>query len=312
MQKTKNNPNQWKCYDLLKTYCFQDVIWALFYSTFLVGCDRCYFQEVKLCFVETPLREQQYHWIYMSPGLCWISSLVCRDTELLWTCSPVTEVWHPGWVWPGSQLLLHSTGCGEDHEEGQNSNTKYKKSSKAPLTGHCKNTGLLSNRGFTVCCRWAWTVCVVCTGARSSPSSSSSDRLHVVHVNWGEQAVDVDGHQIFLYRSDFIQKDVNTQMLNVKSSVPSRSKLQRLGQSDEQLLACSKSEEPLLDKLPCLYRSVAADSWCDQTSLLTSLRTVIWEEQKKIVWVEPDLWWSGRTIRYRTNTNMSSDNKESF
>uniref|UniRef100_A0A3P8W9Q3 Caspase recruitment domain family, member 14 n=1 Tax=Cynoglossus semilaevis TaxID=244447 RepID=A0A3P8W9Q3_CYNSE len=56
------------------------------------------------------------------------------------------------------------------------------------------------------------------------------------------------------------------------------------------LLACSKSEEPLLDKLPCLYRSVAADSWCDQTSLLTSLRTVIWEEQKKIVWVEPDLW----------------------
>uniref|UniRef100_A0A3P8WCM7 Caspase recruitment domain family, member 14 n=1 Tax=Cynoglossus semilaevis TaxID=244447 RepID=A0A3P8WCM7_CYNSE len=105
-----------------------------------------------------------------------------------------------------------------------------------------------------------------------------------------KKAVDVDGHQIFLYRSDFIQKDVNTQMLNVKSSVPSRSKLQRLGQSDEQLLACSKSEEPLLDKLPCLYRSVAADSWCDQTSLLTSLRTVIWEEQKKIVWVEPDLW----------------------
>uniref|UniRef100_A0A3B4TEQ8 Caspase recruitment domain family, member 14 n=1 Tax=Seriola dumerili TaxID=41447 RepID=A0A3B4TEQ8_SERDU len=69
-----------------------------------------------------------------------------------------------------------------------------------------------------------------------------------------------------------------------------RSKLQRHGQSEEQLLACSKSEEPLLDKLPCLYHSVASDSWCDQTSLLTSLRTIIWEEQKKIVWVEPDLW----------------------
>uniref|UniRef100_A0A3B4TE17 Caspase recruitment domain family, member 14 n=1 Tax=Seriola dumerili TaxID=41447 RepID=A0A3B4TE17_SERDU len=68
------------------------------------------------------------------------------------------------------------------------------------------------------------------------------------------------------------------------------SKLQRHGQSEEQLLACSKSEEPLLDKLPCLYHSVASDSWCDQTSLLTSLRTIIWEEQKKIVWVEPDLW----------------------
>ncbi|XP_023262636.1 caspase recruitment domain-containing protein 14 [Seriola lalandi dorsalis] len=69
-----------------------------------------------------------------------------------------------------------------------------------------------------------------------------------------------------------------------------RSKLQRHGQSEEQLLACSKSEEPLLDKLPCLYHSVASDSWCDQTSLLNSLRTIIWEEQKKIVWVEPDLW----------------------
>uniref|UniRef100_A0A3P9N1Y7 Caspase recruitment domain family, member 14 n=1 Tax=Poecilia reticulata TaxID=8081 RepID=A0A3P9N1Y7_POERE len=68
------------------------------------------------------------------------------------------------------------------------------------------------------------------------------------------------------------------------------SKLQRGGQTEEQLLACSKSEEPLLDKLPCLYHSMAPDSWCDQNSLLTSLRTVIWEEQRKVVWVEPDLW----------------------
>lgn len=70
----------------------------------------------------------------------------------------------------------------------------------------------------------------------------------------------------------------------------SRTKLHRNSQSEDQLLACSKSEEPLLDKLPCLYHSVAPDSWCDQNSLLTSLRTIIWEEQKKIVWVEPDLW----------------------
>ncbi|KAK2919451.1 hypothetical protein Q8A73_003822 [Channa argus] len=69
-----------------------------------------------------------------------------------------------------------------------------------------------------------------------------------------------------------------------------RSKLQRNSQWEEQLLACSRSEEPLLDKLPCLYHNVAPDSWCDQTSLLTSLRTIIWEEQRKIVWVEPDLW----------------------
>uniref|UniRef100_A0A4W6DEA1 Caspase recruitment domain family, member 14 n=1 Tax=Lates calcarifer TaxID=8187 RepID=A0A4W6DEA1_LATCA len=77
---------------------------------------------------------------------------------------------------------------------------------------------------------------------------------------------------------------------SARSARKLKSKLQRHGQSEEQLLACSRSEEPLLDKLPCLYHSVAPDSWCDQTSLLTSLRTIIWEEQKKIVWVEPDLW----------------------
>ncbi|KAJ8002086.1 hypothetical protein DPEC_G00176150 [Dallia pectoralis] len=69
-----------------------------------------------------------------------------------------------------------------------------------------------------------------------------------------------------------------------------RSKVHRLGCSEEQLLKCSRSEEPLLDKLPCLYRSVSPASWCDSTALLTTLRSIIWEEQKKIVWVEPDLW----------------------
>ncbi|XP_044044664.1 caspase recruitment domain-containing protein 14 isoform X2 [Siniperca chuatsi] len=77
---------------------------------------------------------------------------------------------------------------------------------------------------------------------------------------------------------------------SARSARKMRSKLQRHSRTEEQLLACSRSEEPLLDKLPCLYHSVAPDSWCDQASLLTSLRTIIWEEQKKIVWVEPDLW----------------------
>ncbi|XP_062304282.1 caspase recruitment domain-containing protein 14 [Osmerus eperlanus] len=69
-----------------------------------------------------------------------------------------------------------------------------------------------------------------------------------------------------------------------------KSKLARQGWSEEKLLECCRSEEPLLDKLPCLYRSVPADSWCDSAALLAGLRTLIWEEQKKIVWVEPDLW----------------------
>lgn len=76
---------------------------------------------------------------------------------------------------------------------------------------------------------------------------------------------------------------------SARSARKLRSKLQLPSRWEEQLLACSRSEEPLLDKLPCLYHSVAADSWCDPTSLMTNLRTIIWGEQKKIVWVEPDL-----------------------
>ncbi|XP_023833297.1 caspase recruitment domain-containing protein 14 [Salvelinus sp. IW2-2015] len=69
-----------------------------------------------------------------------------------------------------------------------------------------------------------------------------------------------------------------------------KSKVQSQGWSEEQLLECSRSEESLLDKLPCLYRIVSPDSWDDKTTLLTTLHSIILEEQKKIVWVEPDLW----------------------
>ncbi|XP_068445393.1 caspase recruitment domain-containing protein 14 [Clinocottus analis] len=77
---------------------------------------------------------------------------------------------------------------------------------------------------------------------------------------------------------------------SARSARKLKSKLQRHSQSEDRLLACSRSEEPLLDKLPCLFHSVAPDSWCDQASLLTNLRTIIWEEQKKVVWVGPEMW----------------------
>nr|XP_015211505.1 PREDICTED: caspase recruitment domain-containing protein 14 [Lepisosteus oculatus] len=68
-----------------------------------------------------------------------------------------------------------------------------------------------------------------------------------------------------------------------------RHKLQRQGSSEEQLLECSRCEEQLLDKLPCLYRTILPDSWSDSAALLARLRSTILEEQAKIVWVEKDL-----------------------
>ncbi|KAK2857378.1 hypothetical protein Q7C36_005297 [Tachysurus vachellii] len=60
--------------------------------------------------------------------------------------------------------------------------------------------------------------------------------------------------------------------------------------TESQLLECSRNEEPLLDKLPCLYRTVPPESWDKTTSLLDNLQHIVQEEQRKIVWVEPDLW----------------------
>ncbi|KAJ8363524.1 hypothetical protein SKAU_G00123550 [Synaphobranchus kaupii] len=69
-----------------------------------------------------------------------------------------------------------------------------------------------------------------------------------------------------------------------------RQKFQRQWWSEEQLLDCSRSEEPLLDKLPCLYRRLLPHSWSDTATLLRVLHTTVVEEQSKIVWLEPDLW----------------------
>ncbi|XP_051986517.1 caspase recruitment domain-containing protein 14-like isoform X1 [Xyrauchen texanus] len=69
-----------------------------------------------------------------------------------------------------------------------------------------------------------------------------------------------------------------------------RHKLRQNSLTESQVLECSSSEEPLLDKLPCLYRSILPDSWHDSANLVDILKTVVTEEQNKIVWVESDLW----------------------
>uniref|UniRef100_A0A671Q091 Caspase recruitment domain family, member 14 n=1 Tax=Sinocyclocheilus anshuiensis TaxID=1608454 RepID=A0A671Q091_9TELE len=69
-----------------------------------------------------------------------------------------------------------------------------------------------------------------------------------------------------------------------------RHKLRQNVLTESQVLECSCSEEPLLDKLPCLYQSIPPESWHDSTTLIDTLKTVVTEEQQKIVWVESDTW----------------------
>ncbi|XP_021332748.1 caspase recruitment domain-containing protein 14 [Danio rerio] len=69
-----------------------------------------------------------------------------------------------------------------------------------------------------------------------------------------------------------------------------RHKLRQNSVTESQVLECSCSEEPLLDKLPCLYRSIPPESWHDTATLVDTLKTVVTEEQNKIVWVESDPW----------------------
>lgn len=69
-------------------------------------------------------------------------------------------------------------------------------------------------------------------------------------------------------------------------SLPHRKSLQQLSVSEEQLLEAARQEEGNLDRVPCLYSSLAPDSWSDLDSLLGCVRLAIADEQKKMVWTE--------------------------
>ncbi|XP_027705972.1 caspase recruitment domain-containing protein 14 isoform X2 [Vombatus ursinus] len=62
--------------------------------------------------------------------------------------------------------------------------------------------------------------------------------------------------------------------------------LQRLGTTEEQILETVKCEEADLEKVPCLYTSLAPDCWSDVDSLGNCARLAITDEQKKFVWIE--------------------------
>ncbi|XP_027626630.1 caspase recruitment domain-containing protein 14 [Tupaia chinensis] len=74
--------------------------------------------------------------------------------------------------------------------------------------------------------------------------------------------------------------------VNEKAAKKLRKGLQRLGTSEEQLLEAARQEEGDLDKAPCLYSSLAPDSWSDLDGLLGCVRLVVADEQKKVVWTE--------------------------
>ncbi|KFV85280.1 Caspase recruitment domain-containing protein 14, partial [Struthio camelus australis] len=64
--------------------------------------------------------------------------------------------------------------------------------------------------------------------------------------------------------------------------------LQRHGATEEQLLDGARSEEAQLDKLPCLYSTIAPESWSDLDSLLGCVRAAVADEQRKTVWIAQD------------------------
>ena len=62
--------------------------------------------------------------------------------------------------------------------------------------------------------------------------------------------------------------------------------LQQLGTLEEQFLEAAQQEEGELDRVPCLYSSLASDSRSDQDSLLSCVCLAIADEQKRVVWTE--------------------------
>ncbi|XP_036268094.1 caspase recruitment domain-containing protein 14 isoform X2 [Pipistrellus kuhlii] len=75
-------------------------------------------------------------------------------------------------------------------------------------------------------------------------------------------------------------------VINEKAAKRLRKALQRLGASEEQLLAASRQEEGELNRVPCPCCSLAPEAWGDLDTLLSCVRFAISDEQKKVVWTE--------------------------
>ncbi|XP_013361434.1 PREDICTED: caspase recruitment domain-containing protein 14 isoform X2 [Chinchilla lanigera] len=88
-----------------------------------------------------------------------------------------------------------------------------------------------------------------------------------------------------LHRMDIFPIIVHVS-INEKTAKKLRKGLQRLSVSEEQLLEATRQEEGELDKVPCLYSSLAPDSWSDLDGLMGCVRLAIADEQKKVVWTE--------------------------
>uniref|UniRef100_A0AAA9STD9 Caspase recruitment domain-containing protein 14 n=1 Tax=Bos taurus TaxID=9913 RepID=A0AAA9STD9_BOVIN len=74
--------------------------------------------------------------------------------------------------------------------------------------------------------------------------------------------------------------------INEKVAKKFKKALQRLGTTEDQLLEAARQEEAELDKVPCLYSSLAPESWSDLDALLGCVRLAITDEQRKVVWTE--------------------------
>ncbi|XP_059125836.1 caspase recruitment domain-containing protein 14 [Peromyscus eremicus] len=88
-----------------------------------------------------------------------------------------------------------------------------------------------------------------------------------------------------LHRMDIFPIIIHVSV-NEKTAKRLRKGLQRLGTSEEQFLEAARQEEGELDRVPCLYSSLASDNWSDLDSLLSCVRLAIADEQKKVVWTE--------------------------
>ncbi|XP_053903360.1 caspase recruitment domain-containing protein 14 [Malaclemys terrapin pileata] len=76
--------------------------------------------------------------------------------------------------------------------------------------------------------------------------------------------------------------------ISEKNAKKLKKALQRLGATEEQLLDCVRREEAQLEKVPCLYGTIAPNTWSDLDALVSAVRAAVANEQKKIVWIEQD------------------------
>ncbi|XP_067830672.1 caspase recruitment domain-containing protein 11-like isoform X2 [Heptranchias perlo] len=112
---------------------------------------------------------------------------------------------------------------------------------------------------------------------------------------------------------DLITKEIYTIIIHIKVTTKNIKKLRKLApkscSSDDEFLKLHRIEQKHLESVPCLSATVEPNAWSNIEELIKAVKESIFQEQKKIVWIEqnkPSLGLESSSANSHSRLNIST------